>query len=63
MKSIFMYSSKTCVYIPIDKYNSYSLTPRRNVGDDAICDKIGPRLWATGTRTGENRGTAELASC
>ena len=33
------------------------------MGDEAICDRNGPRLWAIGTRTGENRGIAELASC
>jgi hypothetical protein len=35
----------------------------RIVGDDAICDSSGPKLWAIGTRTGENKGTAKLASC
>lgn len=42
---------------------TYNLTPSRTVGDDAICDRNGPKLWATGTRTGENKGIAELASC
>lgn len=35
----------------------------RTVGDDAICDRRGPMLWAIGTRTGENNGIATLASC
>lgn len=39
-----------------------NLTPRRIVGEVAICDNSGPSLWAIGTRTGENKGIAKLAS-
>lgn len=42
---------------------TYILTPRRTVGDDAICDRSGPKFWAIGTITGENKGMAKLASC
>lgn len=39
------------------------LTPRRSDGDDVSWDRRGPKLWAIGTMTGENKGMAELASC
>lgn len=39
------------------------LTPARIVGDETISDRSGPMLWAIGTKTGEKKGTAELASC
>lgn len=39
------------------------LTPARRVGEEKISDRSGPKLWAIGTRTGENKGIAELASC
>jgi hypothetical protein len=38
-------------------------TPKRTVGYDVSWDKIGPKLCAMGTITGENSGMAELASC
>jgi hypothetical protein len=39
------------------------LTPARRVGEEKISDRSGPKFWAIGTRTGENKGIAELASC
>jgi hypothetical protein len=37
-------------------------TPKRIVGEDVNWDSIGPKLCAMGTITGENKGTAKLAS-
>lgn len=39
------------------------LTPTRRVGEEKISDRSGPKVCAIGTSTGENKGTAELASC
>lgn len=38
------------------------LTPIRIVGEELSWDKMGPKLCAMGTITGENNGIAELAS-
>lgn len=53
--------SGSMYYIDMNK-GSKILTPIRIVGEEVSCDKMGPKLCAMGTITGENNGIAVLAS-
>lgn len=68
-----MHTSREVAHISSRKYNRclqpFSvfyvaiLTPARRVGEEKISDRSGAKFWAIGTRTGENKGIDELASC